>query len=123
MVCLTGKPKPSMAKLCLTCPDPVYHSNRDFDHPRPTARDISAGMSASCGLLKIYQYLRNSGKVTEGRNYLQRGIKLVQDMMKLSLTPLAPDVPGKEEEFGEEGWETIFKVCQICRVHYMEKHH
>lgn len=109
-----------------------FSTPRDFDHPRPTARDASAGMSeyhflsrtppaansppsppvAAGGLLKIYSLLRKS-EPEAAEEYLRRAHKLVEDTIKMCMTPRATRNSDGTVDFGAGGWETLLMVRSL----------
>jgi hypothetical protein len=66
-------------------------------------------MIAASGLIMLYRILRQEESAA-AEQYLKRSAKLLQDILKMSGTPLANRSGRGHCNFGAEGWETLFKV-------------
>ncbi|ORY31061.1 Six-hairpin glycosidase-like protein [Naematelia encephala] len=87
----------------------------DFDHPRPTPYDASAGCVAARGMQMLYQLLTpEDPKVAE--RYLAAGFKLVSDILRECYTPEASLVQtddGLSVNWGKADWEPILAHSTI----------
>lgn len=83
-------------------------TSRDFDCPKPTAWDASAGCVAACGCLMLFELLRpvNAPRAEE---YLRSGFRLISNILASCLTPKASMKDGVMN-WGLEGWETVLCV-------------